>query len=67
MDLTRDQQLVKMARQLERYLAKRRGLVRQGAKLDESIKETRHLMRGLTTELPPRRKRPAGAPSKVSS
>jgi hypothetical protein len=49
MDLTRDQQLVKMARQLERYLAKRRGLVRQASKLDDSITETRALMRGLTT------------------
>jgi hypothetical protein len=67
MDLTRDQELVQMARRLERYFAKRRALVRQAGKLEDSIRETRHHMRGLTTELPTRRKRPAGAPAKVSS
>lgn len=61
MDADRDAQLVKLARQLERRLARRRALHRLVARVELDIRELRKFIRDMSSERPARR-RPGRAP-----
>jgi len=67
MDETRDQELIRLSRELELRFAQRRAALRTVARLDARVREIKGFMRGLTSLTPPRKRKPVTKADRGSS